>query len=113
MCVAYESSASSHGRSGTRTRPGYVAEFSASSALSPPRVFAVHGGGEESAVRTDPASSGQQRLWFLEQMQPGTPLYNIPLAVRVTGPLDAAALNRAVNGLAARHEALRTTFATQ
>jgi natural product biosynthesis luciferase-like monooxygenase protein len=57
-----------------------------------------------------PASSGQRRLWFLEQMEPGSPLYNIPYLVRLQGPLDQSALYRALNALVARHEALRTRF---
>ena len=57
-----------------------------------------------------PLSFAQQRLWFLDQMDPGNSLYNIPRAIRLTGKLDFAALERAVNGLVARHEILRTTY---
>jgi natural product biosynthesis luciferase-like monooxygenase protein len=57
-----------------------------------------------------PASSGQRRLWFLEQMEPGTPLYNIPYLVRLSGPIDQAALDRALSAIVERHEALRTNF---
>ncbi|RPI05054.1 MAG: non-ribosomal peptide synthetase, partial [Zetaproteobacteria bacterium] len=53
----------------------------------------------------------QQRLWFLEQLEPASPLYNVHAAFRVQGALDAAALQTALDGLVARHEALRTTFA--
>jgi amino acid adenylation domain-containing protein len=56
-------------------------------------------------------SFAQERLWFVEQWEPGTATYNLPLAVRVRGALDVAALASAVSGLIARHEALRTTFA--
>ncbi|MDB6114914.1 MAG: non-ribosomal peptide synthetase [Lacunisphaera sp.] len=56
------------------------------------------------------ASSGQRRLWFLEQMEPGSPLYNIPYLVRLQGPLDPAALKSALNRIVERHEALRTNF---
>jgi amino acid adenylation domain-containing protein/non-ribosomal peptide synthase protein (TIGR01720 family) len=52
----------------------------------------------------------QQRLWFIEKLNPGTPLYNIPVALRLRGPLDVAALERALNALTARHSALRATF---
>jgi amino acid adenylation domain-containing protein len=55
-----------------------------------------------------PASFGQEQLWFLDQFAPGAAAYNIPLAFGLSGPLDAAALSRAVDGLVTRHEALRT-----
>ena len=59
-----------------------------------------------------PPSCGQEQLWFLDQLTPGQPTYNVPLALRLCGPLDAAALDRAVTALAARHEALRTRLVT-
>ncbi len=57
-----------------------------------------------------PLSYAQQRLWFLEQFEPGTALYNIPAAVRMTGRLDVAALEDSFADLVARHESLRTSF---
>jgi natural product biosynthesis luciferase-like monooxygenase protein len=60
--------------------------------------------------RPIPASSGQRRLWFLEQMEPGSPLYNIPYLVRLSGPLNEKALDRALAKIVERHEALRTNF---
>jgi natural product biosynthesis luciferase-like monooxygenase protein len=57
-----------------------------------------------------PAASGQRRLWFLEQMEPGTPLYNIPYLVRLNGPLNQRALERALTAIVERHESLRTNF---
>jgi natural product biosynthesis luciferase-like monooxygenase protein len=57
-----------------------------------------------------PASSGQRRLWFLEQMEPGSPLYHIPYLIRLRGRLDECALSRALNAMVERHEALRTNF---
>ncbi|WP_433273624.1 amino acid adenylation domain-containing protein [Actinosynnema sp. CS-041913] len=57
-----------------------------------------------------PLSFGQQRLWFLDKFSPGGAVYNIPLGLRLRGPLDRAALRRALDGVVARHAALRTTF---
>jgi amino acid adenylation domain-containing protein len=58
-----------------------------------------------------PLSFAQQRLWFLNQLDPDSPIHNIARALRIRGPLDLAALQRALDALVARHEALRTTFA--
>ncbi|HEY3481421.1 MAG TPA: condensation domain-containing protein, partial [Streptomyces sp.] len=57
-----------------------------------------------------PLSFSQERLWFLDQLEPGSAVYHIPAALRLQGELDAAALERAFAGLVARHEALRTAF---
>ncbi|MCP4659761.1 MAG: AMP-binding protein, partial [bacterium] len=59
---------------------------------------------------TAPLSFAQQRLWFLEQLDPRTGLYNIPHPVRLAGSLDLAALARSLNEIVRRHEVLRTTF---
>ncbi|GAA1007411.1 non-ribosomal peptide synthetase/type I polyketide synthase [Streptomyces thermogriseus] len=55
-----------------------------------------------------PATDGQRRLWFLEQMQPGSAQYNAPVALRVARPLDPGLLRDALTRLIRRHEALRT-----
>ena len=60
-----------------------------------------------------PLSFGQQRLWFLEQFEPGSPLYNIPFAIRLKGKLDVAALEQSLRELVRRHEILRTVFCNQ
>ncbi|MFE9450989.1 non-ribosomal peptide synthase/polyketide synthase [Streptomyces sp. NPDC006739] len=57
-----------------------------------------------------PLSYAQQRLWFLDRLRPGDPRYNSAVAVRLTGPLDREALQRALDAVVARHESLRTTF---
>lgn len=59
-----------------------------------------------------PLSFAQQRLWFLEQLEPGTPTYNIPAAVLLRGSLNVMALEQSLNEVVRRHAALRTTFAT-
>jgi acyl carrier protein len=58
-----------------------------------------------------PLSYAQQRLWFIHQLDPTSVAYNIPLAVRLTGQLDTAALQATLTEVVRRHEALRTTFA--
>ncbi len=54
-----------------------------------------------------PVSAAQQRLWFLDRMQPGRTDYNIGVALRLRGALDLALLRRSINALVERHEALR------
>ncbi|HVR95450.1 MAG TPA: condensation domain-containing protein, partial [Thermoanaerobaculia bacterium] len=61
--------------------------------------------GEES-----PLAWAQEPLWQVEQVLPGTPLFNVPAALRLLGALDVAALRRSVDAIVLRHEALRTTF---
>jgi amino acid adenylation domain-containing protein len=62
--------------------------------------------------RTDPlpVSFAQQRLWFIDRLEPGSPLYNISINVRLAGSLDAAALAATLNEIVRRHETLRTTL---
>src|SRR5687767_2524095 len=59
-----------------------------------------------------PLSFAHQRLWFLDQLQPGNPAYNFPVAVRLQGPLQPTALEQSLGEIVRRHEALRTTFST-
>jgi hypothetical protein len=59
-----------------------------------------------------PLSFAQQRLWFLCQLTPDNPFYTIPAAIRLTGTLDRAALERSFHAIVRRHAALRTTFTT-
>jgi amino acid adenylation domain-containing protein len=58
-----------------------------------------------------PLSFAQERLWFLDQLEPNNAVYNIPLALRLKGGLDSTALRTAFNEIVRRHESLRTHFA--
>ena len=87
------------------------------------RVEAARRGGAEAAPRRPapplvpvpregrlPLSFAQQRLWFLAQLEPGSALYNVPIALALDGPLDVAALARSLDEIVRRHEVLRTRF---
>ncbi len=82
-----------------------AAPAAAGSAVSEwPPIVPVPRGGEL------PLSFGQQRLWFIDQLEPGSPAYNIFTAVRLDGELSARTLAAALDQVVARHEVLRTTF---
>jgi amino acid adenylation domain-containing protein len=76
-------------------------------AAPPPSLVAVPRTGDL------PLSFAQQRLWFIDQLEPGSPAYNIPLALRLTGALDPNVLARTFAEVVRRHEGLRTTFAVR
>lgn len=57
-----------------------------------------------------PASYAQQRLWFIDQLSPGSLAYNMPVAVKILGPLEIESLKSSFHSMVRRHEALRTTF---
>ncbi|MBP1599408.1 MAG: Glutamate-1-semialdehyde aminotransferase, partial [Acidobacteria bacterium] len=60
-----------------------------------------------------PLSFAQQRLWFLDRWNPGSPVYNIPIVLRLTGSLNLDVLQQSLTEILRRHEALRTTFAEE
>src|ERR1041385_4672952 len=69
--------------------------------------------GIERADRSEhlPLSYAQQRLWFLEQLEPGSNTYNVPVAVRLSGALEVEVLRQTLQEVVRRHEVLRTRFA--
>ncbi len=69
--------------------------------------------GAEGDVFVLPASYAQQRLWFLDQLDPESPLYGMPFALRLRGPLETCALTWALGEIVRRHETLRTTLAVE
>ncbi|HEU0012282.1 MAG TPA: amino acid adenylation domain-containing protein, partial [Longimicrobium sp.] len=71
---------------------------------APPLVHAARDG------EPAPLSFAQERMWFLERLLPGSPVYNLPLRLRLRGPVDPEALRRALEAVVHRHEPLRTTF---
>ena len=72
------------------------------------------GAGDGPVPRADgarvPLTPAQQRLWLLQRLDPGSAAYTVPVALRLVGALDRAALQAAVDAVVARHEALRTRF---
>jgi non-ribosomal peptide synthetase component F/alpha-ketoglutarate-dependent taurine dioxygenase/acyl carrier protein len=75
--------------------------------LSAPIVRVARGGNDL------PLSFAQQRLWFLDQLDPNAPYFNVPAAVQLSGRLDVRALEQSLNEIVRRHESLRTTFAAR
>jgi amino acid adenylation domain-containing protein len=73
-----------------------------------PQLVRVERGGERR--KRSPLSFAQQRLWFIDQLNPGNAVYNIPGAVRLDSGLKLDALERAINEVVRRHEILRTRF---
>src|ERR1043166_2598747 len=62
------------------------------------------------ALTTAPMSHSQSRIWFIQQLDPSSAVYVIPIALRLIGNLDTNALSGALSEITRRHEILRTTF---
>ena len=69
--------------------------------------------GKKTAGDDSLLSFSQQRLWFLDHLEPDSPFYNMPMAVRIQGPVIPAILEKSVNAIVRRHEVLRTAFRTK
>jgi NRPS condensation-like uncharacterized protein/acyl carrier protein len=91
----------------TPTIAGLAAFISTKLSSPVPQVEPIKPVSRQSPLRL---SFAQQRLWFFNQLEPGSWAYNLPLAVRLNGRLDVSALERTLSEIVRRHEALRTTF---
>ncbi|MEV4372390.1 amino acid adenylation domain-containing protein [Nonomuraea sp. NPDC049637] len=89
------------------TPAGLAARLGVTAAPRPPLLPSLKSGPRPDPV---PLSSAQARLWFLYRMEGPDPTYNIPLALRLGGDVDRAALRAALDDVVARHEILRTVF---
>ncbi|MET0400662.1 MAG: amino acid adenylation domain-containing protein [Longimicrobiaceae bacterium] len=75
-----------------------------------PAADTMAGRGTRAEPDVAPLSFAQQRLWLLDRLDPGSPVYNVPAVVRLSGELDRDALRRALEEIVRRHDALRTTI---
>src|SRR6185503_4846945 len=85
-----------------RTLAGRIEE-SAMAVSLPPITATVH-------AESSPLSFAQERLWFIDQLEPESAAYNIPGGVQLTGALQISVLEQSLNEIVRRHEALRTSF---
>jgi amino acid adenylation domain-containing protein/non-ribosomal peptide synthase protein (TIGR01720 family) len=91
------------GKVGSPAQAGAPGTVEGPGVMAPPLVAGPRAG-------PPPLSFAQHRLWLIDQLEPGSPLYNIPGAVRLTGPLAPELLRGALGEVVRRHETLRTTF---
>ncbi|HEY9297067.1 MAG TPA: condensation domain-containing protein, partial [Phormidium sp.] len=75
--------------------------------LSPVKTQAISQRKDSNSL---PLSFHQQRLWVLHQLEPDSPIYNVPIAIRLTGFLNVKALKKSLNKIRQRHEVLQTRF---
>jgi amino acid adenylation domain-containing protein len=71
------------------------------------QTYPIHAANRDQEI---PLSFAQQRLWFLDKLEPNSSLYNVIRAIKLNGPLDVEALQKSLNKIVSRHETLRTTF---
>ncbi|WP_139119099.1 condensation domain-containing protein, partial [Pseudoalteromonas sp. BMB] len=96
------------------TVAGLAALISSAAQQEIPKIVAVPRVTEDgTAVTGFPLSYAQERLWFIDQLEPGSANYNIPKAVSIHGALEVSQLEQAFNEIVARHENLRTIFPSQ
>jgi non-ribosomal peptide synthetase component F len=110
----------------SRVREVFGVELALRTIFEQPTVAAI-GEGVEALLRVDdqnavapivavsrperiPLSFAQERLWFLDQLEPETAIYNVPVALRLTGSLNLAVLEETLTEIVRRHESLRTSF---
>src|SRR5437773_5435116 len=91
----------------TGARRGLVEKRLRHALKSPVKTLSIP---KRPAAESAPLSFAQQRLWFIDQLEPGSPAYHVATALRLCGPLDVAALERAIAQIVERHEVLRTRF---
>ncbi|MFI9386720.1 amino acid adenylation domain-containing protein [Kutzneria sp. NPDC052558] len=87
---------------------GTFADLATAIKVADPNRYPVPG--EPTTALSAPATSEQQRLWLLQQREPESVSYLVPMAFRITGPVDVEAIRDAIRGLVIRHPALRTGF---
>ncbi|MBV9107846.1 MAG: amino acid adenylation domain-containing protein, partial [Gemmatimonadetes bacterium] len=112
-------------RVAARVRDAFGVDLPVRALFDAPTVIALAAridalrGGDDALPPITPAAAGdeaplsfaQERIWFLDRLQPGGASYNLPIALRLSGALHAPALERALGEVVRRHEPLRTTFA--
>ena len=92
---------------------GLVRQIEQQSAAGAAAMWAEAERGEIKRVNRSgeiPLSYAQQRLWFVNQLEPGSAVYNIPLGLRMIGPVELDVLERSLSEIVRRHEVLRTSF---